>query len=217
LIEIGDQNMPRAARLQKAGYLHHVVCRGNGAGIFKSEPDMEHFVKLLTDARAAYPVRIYNFSLTRDFIHFLMEPQKDRSIALLIQKITRAYARYFNRKYQHQGRVFDGRYKSFLVQPEKFFFSCSRHIDMSAVKQNISANPAEYAWSGFGRLALGKEAVIEMDDHPIYSGLGDTVAERRAAYRALVLNTNGKDLNLENRRAHVLGDVTFKMDHKGKC
>ena len=209
--------MPRAHRLLKAGHLHHVVAFGNNHSLFTSSADFIYYARIFEAARQEHPVKVYNYCLTDRYVHFLLEPQEDDGLPKLWQKVSRKYAGHFNKNHDHAGHVFQRRYKSFLVQPERYFFVCSRYIDLTPVKSGAVKEPSEYPWSGFATLAHGKESPIRLDFHELYTRLGSTFLERRAGYRALVFNHNGGDLNLENRRQVVLGDPEFKARFKSLC
>ena len=210
--------MPRAHRLLKAGYLHHIIAKGNNRHpLFKSAADFTKYIDLILEARKQYPIKIYNYCLMDHYVHFLMEPQRDNSLPKLLQHVARSYAWYYNQKQKHAGHVFEGRYKSFLVQKERYFFSCSRYIDLNPVQSGLAGDPSQYPWSGYATLAFGNEGLIQLDFHELYMNLGESAQERQAGYRALVFNHNDDDLNLINRRSVVLGDRTFKAKYKSHC
>ncbi len=210
--------MPRARRLLKTGYLHHVISRGNNKQpLFKSEADFTKYLFFFEQARKKHPVKVYNFCLMDNHVHFLMEPQRDDSIPKLIQQVARNYAWYYNSKHKQVGHIFQGRYKSFLVQKELYFFTCSRYIDLNPVQAGIVDHPAQYQWSGYSTLALGNNGLMHLDMHELYNELGASSQERQAGYRALIFNHNGGNLNLVNRRSVVLGNREFRKQFKSHC
>ena len=209
--------MPRPQRLQDAGFLHHVVSVGNDRQvIFKSPQDFLTYFDLLDKARKQYPIKIYNFCLMDNHIHLLVEPLEDGSLSRAMEYVAKGYAKYFNKTYHHEGHVFQGRFKSFLVQSERYFFACSRYIDLNPVKANLIEHPKDYQWSGYNVLAHGVGATFPTDFHPLYESLGSSEQERQVAYRALVFNSSGDELDLLNKRSCVLGDVYFKEQFDGQ-
>ena len=197
--------MPRPLRIQEAGYVHHVVCRGNDRQeIFKYHEDFLKYFELIKEARQQFPVYIYNYVLMNNHVHLLIEPGEDGSLSRFMEYVSKGYAKYFNKKHDHIGHVFQGRFKSFLIQTERYFFTCSRYIDLNPVKAALTHNPAKYQWSGYRDLALGKVGELKVDMHDIYRDLGRTAKERQAAYRTLVQFHQGEELDLLNRRA---GDI----------
>jgi putative transposase len=191
--------------------VQHVVCRGNDRQLlFNSSSDFEQYIKLLNEARGLFPVYIYNFVLMDNHIHLLVEPKSDGNLAKMMEMVSKAYAKYFNKTYNREGNVFQGRYKSFLIQEERYFFACSHYIDFNPVQATLVADPKDYHWSGYNALATGKEGELYLDEHHIYHDLGTTDQERKISYRALVHNYQGEELNLLERRAGILGDRDFK-------
>ncbi len=207
--------MPRPVRIQQAGYVQHITCKGNdGQVLFKDKTDRQEYLRFLDYARNFYPLKVYNFCLMDNHIHLLVEPKEDGSLSRVMESVTKEYAKYFNKKYGRSGHVFQGRYKNFLVQTERYFFACSRYIDLNPVKANLVTDPKEYVWSGYGLLACGEKSVFEVDKHSLYEVLGKDDFERQVAYRTLVLSYQGEDLDLLNKSARILGDAQFKKQIK---
>ncbi len=203
--------MPRALRIQDSGFIHHVVCRGNDSqALFSDHDDYTFYLSLLDSARKQFSVSLYNFVLMDNHIHLLVEPQVEGGLSKMMEVVSKGYAKYFNKKHNRMGHVFSGRFKSFLIQREQFFFACSRYIDLTPVKAGMITDASGYVWSGFGSLAYGKKISMKLDMSEIYQDLGVTPHERQIAYRTLVLNMPGTELDLLNRRAGILGDSEFK-------
>jgi putative transposase len=209
--------MPRALRIQDAGYIHHVVCKGNaGQSLFESPKDFNAYLNFIEESRKQYPIKIYNFVLMNDHIHMLVEPLEEGSLSRFMEYLSKSYAKYFNKARNRFGHVFQGRFKSFIVQEDKYFFPCMRYIDLEPVKRNISKDPSDYLWGAYNFLALGKASKIKLDVHELYKNLGNSIKERQISYRALVLNSQGDDLNLLERKAGILGETDFKNEIKSK-
>jgi len=147
-------------------------------------------------------------------IHLLVEPKADGSLSKVMEDTSKAYAKYFNKKYGRVGHVFQGRFKSFLVQQERYFFACSRYIDLNPVKAGLVSEPKDYSWSGYSDLITGKSGNIKLDESEVYLSLGKSGFERQIAYRTLVMSYQGEELDLLNKRAGVLGDKEFKQRFK---
>ena len=209
--------MPRPLRIQTAGFVHHVIARGNDRqALFISPEDFRKFLDILDATRKQFPLHIYNYCLMDNHLHLLVEPLEDGALSKVMQITSKEYAKYFNYKYERTGHVFEGRFKSFLIQKERYFFACSRYIDLNSVKARVVAEPQKYIWSGYARLGYGEKAAIKLDQHDLYMNLGANDTERQIAYRALVMNYPGEDLDLMNQRASILGDRTFKKNLKSE-
>lgn len=211
--------MPRALRIQDAGYLHHITCRGNNKRIlFAQQKDFSTYVDLLNHAKKVFPLKIYNYCLMDNHIHLLVEPMEDGALSKVMEYVTKAYAKYFNREYTHTGHVFEGRFKSFLIEEKGYYFACSRYIDLNPIKAQMVKEPQDYKWSGYAQMALGKKGVLKVDLHELYEELGKNANERQIVYKALVLTGQAEDLDLLNSRAGILGSREFKklMREKAK-
>jgi len=207
--------MPRAIRLQEAGLVHHVVCRGNDKqDIFKFPQDYKAYLALLDEARRKYPIKIYNYVLMSNHLHILLEPCEEGSLSRVMEEVSKGYAKHFNKEYGRSGHVFQGRFKSFLIQTEKYFFACSRYIDLNPLKANLVSDPKDYLWSGYKSLAFGKDSSLKIDFHEIYNNLGKTANERQISYKALVMVGGQEELTLLERKAGVLGDADFRAKFK---
>lgn len=202
--------MPRMRRIQEAGYVHHVISRGNDQQcLFRSNEDFEQYLTFLWEGIRDYPVDIYNFVLMINHVHILIEPLMDGALSKLMKKITWQYANYYNKKYHHSGHVFFGRYRDFLVQEERYFLNCLRYIDRNPMTAKLIRDPKDYLWSGHGLLAYGEASRINLKLHSLYLAFGSNVEERQFAYRAFVWNPNVEELDLLNRKGTILGDDKF--------
>jgi len=143
-------------------------------------------------------------------IHLLVETKEEGSLSKAMEFVTREYAKYFNTKYNSAGHVFQGRFKSFTVQDNEFYFPCTRAIDQHPVKNGLVQEPKAFEWSGHKQLAFGEKGDIALDEHDLYQNLGHTPVERQLVYRTLVAQKFGAELDLDNRKAGILGSKEFK-------
>ena len=214
---IYNLNMPRAPRIKSAGYIHHVICIGNDRqNLFQDSLDYKSYIDIVDQARQQYSVKIYNYLLMDNQIHLLIEPLEDGSLSRFMEYVSKGYAKYFNKKNNRVGHVFQGRFKSFLIQKERYFFVCSRYIDLTPVNNSKVSDPKEYEYSGYQSLAFGLKENLKLDRSDLYLNLGENDVERQIAYRTLVNNYQGDELDLFNRRAGILGDKEFKKQVTGK-
>ena len=101
-----------------------------------------------------------------------------------MKRLGQRYVQYINRTYKRSGTLWEGRFRSCIVQQQEYLFSCQRYIEMNSVRAGIVKNPGEYRWSSYLINAQGNESDC-IKPHPLYQGLGRTDAERQAAYRDL--------------------------------
>jgi putative transposase len=91
---------------------------------------------------------------------------------------------YINKTYRRTGTLWDGRYKSSLVQAERYLLLCQRYIELNPVRAAMVDDPAHYRWSSYRVNALGQNDPL-ITPHPLYTGIAMDDEERRASYRAL--------------------------------
>lgn len=209
--------MPRRRRIQEAGYVHHVISRGNDQQcLFRSEQDFKHYLTLVQEAQDAYALDIYNFVLMNNHVHFLTEPQEEGVLSKFMHKITFKYAKYYNKKHLRSGHVFEERFKDFIVQQERYFLNCLRYIDRNPFMAGLVEDPRDYSWSGHAFLAHGEKPKIDLKLHSLYLGFGADDKERQIAYSAFVRNSNIEDMDLLNRKETFLGDEEWVRCQMGQ-
>jgi putative transposase len=117
-------------------------------------------------------------------VHLLLTPSAAASVGLLMKGLGQRYVQYINRTYQRSGALWEGHFRSCLMQEERYVLACYRYIEMNPVRAVMVAHPSEYCWSSYQVNAqAGSSTVIE--PHPLYQALGVDDSLRAAAYREL--------------------------------
>jgi putative transposase len=132
-------------------------------------------------------VDIHVWVLMTNHIHLLCTPQQDGSMSLMMQSMGRRYVQYFNHQYQRSGTLWEGRYKSCLVQEEKYLIEVYRYIEMNPVRAKMVKEPSEYLWSSYQINGLGKESDL-CTPHPEFLRLGRTKKQCLENYRAFFVH-----------------------------
>jgi putative transposase len=177
--------MPRRLRLRLAGMPFHVIQRGNNrSDCFHRDADHVRYLRDLQSQALEHGVAIHAYVLMTNHVHLLMTPRDSDGVGSLMKALGQRYAQYLNRAYQRTGSVWDGRYRSCLVDTESYFLTCHRYIECNPVRAGMAADPAAYRWSSFRANALGQPDEI-VTAHSCVLALGRTPAEREAAYREL--------------------------------
>jgi putative transposase len=118
-------------------------------------------------------------------LHLLLTPLEDKSLPQMMQALGRAYVLYFNKRHSRSGTLWEGRYRSALIQTERYFLACMAYIDLNPVRAGMVAQAADYAWSSHGHY-IGSRQEMWLSPHPLYWGMGNTPFAREAAYADLV-------------------------------
>lgn len=177
--------MPRRPRIKLAEVPQHVVQRGiNREPCFFAEEDYHCYLHWLHKSTGDWHCAIHAYVLMTNHVHLLVTAEKPDGIAKLMQAIGRRYVQYINRSYQRTGSLWEGRFKSSVVQAENYLLTCMRYIELNPVRANMVNDPAQYRWSSYRYNGVG-QADERIVPHPIYLGLGQTMSDRLDAYRAL--------------------------------
>ncbi|MBW8770485.1 MAG: transposase [Gemmatimonadetes bacterium] len=205
--------MPRPLRFVLPGHTLHVIQRGNNrAACFVDDEDRERYLAALLRASDRARCAIHAYVLMSNHTHLLVTPADACAPARMMQSLGRTYVRRFNWRHGRTGTLWEGRYRSGLIDSERYFLACSRYIEMNPVRAGIVNDPGAYRWSSFRSNAQGEfDALVRR--HPVYLALGREGAVRRDAYRKLF------DAPLDNivldaiRRATNQGAVLGADDH----
>jgi len=127
-------------------------------------------------------VSLYAYVLMTDHVHLPLSASLRQAIPRLIMSIGRHYVQYIDRTYRSTGRLWDGGYKSSLVQAGGYFLSCVRYIELNPVRAAMVADPADYCWSSYRFQAFGAPDPL-LTAHPVYRSLSADARSRQQACR----------------------------------
>ena len=146
-------------------------------------------------------------------VHLLLTPSSDNGIPRLMQSLGRQYVQFFNFKCARTGTLFEGRFKSSLVQDRTYLLNCIQYIELNPVRAGMTLDPGDDQWSSYRSHAFGRPTTWWVP-HPEYLCLGASESERRQVYRdnisqALSIEVIQKIRHCLNRGL-VLGTVDFR-------
>ena len=146
--------MPRQARLLLDNGCYHVITRSNQRQtIFKEQDDFNIYLELRYRYKKRYNSKIYGFCLMNNHVHLVMESDK---LSKAMHGINLSYAQYFKYKYRTTGHFWQDRYKSFVIQRDRYIINCITYIEYNPVRAEIVSRPEEYPWSSYTARILGK-------------------------------------------------------------
>jgi putative transposase len=178
--------MARLPRLTVPGYPHHVIQRGNNRQpIFAVTEDYQTLLSMLDENARKFGVALHAYVLMSNHFHLLATPETVEGLPQLMQAVGRRYVRYFNQRQARTGTLWEGRYKSTLIQADRHLLACMAYIDLNPVRAGLAAEARAYPWSSHGHYAgLRNDRLVT--PHPLYWELGNTPFSREAAYVELV-------------------------------
>lgn len=177
--------MPRRPRIKLAELPQHVVRRGiNREPCFFAKGDYHSYLHWLEKASADWHCAIHAHVLVSNHVHLLVTPESETGTAKLTQAIGRRYVQYINRSYKRTGRLWEGRYKSSVIQAETYLPTRMRYIELNTVRAGMVSDPGQYRWSSYRHNGLGQPDP-RITPHPLYLAIYRKDADRETAYRAL--------------------------------
>lgn len=205
--------MARLPRLTLPGHLHHVIQRGNNRqSIFADREDFETMLSLLADNAQKFGVAVHAYVLMDNHFHLLCTPTTADGLPQMMQAVGRRYVQYFNRRHARTGTLWEGRYRSTVLQPERYLLPCMVYLDLNPVRAGQVAQPGDYPWSSHAHW-LGLRHDRLLTPHALYWALGNTPFAREAAYAALVQAGIGSQeqtvLTSSALSGWALGDAEF--------
>ena len=178
--------MARLPRLTVPGYPHHIIQRGNNRqAIFSGPADYELLLSLIDEHARKQQVAIHAYVLMSNHFHLLATPETAEGIPQMMQAVGRRYVRTYNLRHARTGTLWEGRYKSTLIQAERYLLACMVYIDLNPVRAGMVAEPANYLWSSYQHYS-GRKVDKLITPHPLYWELGNTPFAREQAYTELV-------------------------------
>jgi putative transposase len=147
-------------------------------------------------------------------VHLLATAAARGAIGRMMQAVGRRYVRIVNDALGRTGTLWEGRYKSCLVDSDAYLLACYRYIELNPVRAGIAANPADYAWSSYRANALGRSDRL-ITPHEVFLGLSREESERRERYRRLVAEglsgAQLREIRLVTQRQRALGPPVFRQ------
>jgi putative transposase len=208
--------MARLPRLTIPGYPHHIIQRGNNRQpIFAGEADYLALLGMLDEHARQERVAVHAYVLMSNHFHLLATPETAEGIPHMMQAVGRRYVRYFNQRQERTGTLWEGRYRSTLIQAERYLLACMVYIDLNPVRAGMVETPAAYQWSSHAHYA-GSRVDRLITPHPLWWELGNTPFAREAAYAELVRNGLGtqqeRALTDSALRGWALGEPDYVAD-----
>ena len=202
--------MARSARLIVPCFPHHVFQQGNNRQkVFRDDEDYISYLEWLKKAARLYRVDVHAYALLDNGVHLLVTPVDESGLARMMQWIGRHYVPYFNKKYQRSGTLWEGRFRTSIVE-EDWLPRCSRFMEMQPVACGLAARPEDYVWSSY-RHHIGISPSPVIRDHAVYWNLGNTPFAREMAYKAFFEQFNVEDRKLDEilKKGWPLGSDAF--------
>jgi len=173
--------MARKPRIHVPGGLYHVMLRGNGGqAIFGDDSDRQVFCTLVADGVTRFGHRIHAYCLMANHVHLAVSV-RETPVSRIVQNLAFRYTRAFNRRARRTGHLFQGRFRSVLVDGNAYLLELVRYIHLNPVRAGLVREPEAWAWSGH-RAYTGKAHTPWLDSTLVLT-MFDEHDRRRARRR----------------------------------
>ena len=208
--------MPRHSRIVVPGVPFHLIQRGNNrTDCFASEGDYRFYLANLYEQARQHGCLIHAYCLMTNHVHLLVTPTKPDSLGQMMKGVGQRYVPYFNRTYGRSGTLWEGRFRSCLMEDEAYVLACYRYIELNPVRAGMVDSPAQYRWSSYHFNAHGDANALCVG-HRLYQALAGDAASRQVAYRALIQLATDPDqvdrLRAATNGNFALGSAPFVLD-----
>lgn len=207
--------MPRRPRLELPGLPLHVTHRGvNRAATFLDDEDFIRYRQQLSDALAEQGIALHAYVLMTNHVHLLLTPPAPGRLSAAMRRLGQRYVPTFNRKHGRTGTLWEGRFKSCLVDTERYLLIVHRYVELNPVRAALVVSAEDYRWSSV-HASLGTTIDPIITPHAVYLASGPDSAERGKFYREW-LRQGINDDDLDAVRAHLqqeraLGHPRFQV------
>lgn len=182
-----ESRVGRSPRVLVPGLPHHVVQRGHDHNaVFVETGDYEYYLENLIEFKAKYNVAVYAYCLMTNHVHLILEPRSDGSaISSLMRRLSARQGRRINRLERRTGTLWSGRFKSSVIETDRYLLACLRYVELNPVRAGMVGQAEDYQWSSYAQQA-GLCDEVWIDAHPLATGPNSMLAESRRAYREFV-------------------------------
>jgi len=168
--------------------MYHIYSRGNNkAKIFDDPSDYESYLSIIRQKKDKFHFSFFHFCLMPNHIHLLLRPNS-HCLPELMHGINNAYSKYYCKKYDFVGHVWQGRYKCKRLDTDAYLFACGNYIEMNPVRAGLTSKPEDWPYSSFRHYGLGIRSRL-LDKDPFYDSLAPSAEERQNIYYGSVDKT----------------------------
>jgi putative transposase len=213
--------MARPLRRSLEGVPLHIWQRGvDRQTCFRDRADYELYLGLLEEFADAAKCSVHAYVLMTNHVHLLITPWQAAAASRLMKNVVQRYSQHCNRTWKRSGHLWEGRFKSSLVDSHPYLLTCQRYIEMNPVRARMVSYPGEYEWSSFRVNAFGLPCAL-ITPHVLMQSLGDNASMVRRAYRKMFdvpMDALAVDRIREAvRSGRPLGTEEFVLEMEKRC
>jgi len=184
--------MGRTTRVAQGGLTYHVINRANGGLVlFERQGDYALFEQVLAEARARTTMRVLAYCIMPDHWHLVLRPRGDGDLSAFMRRLTLTHAQRWHARHRSlgSGHLYQGRFRSFIVQPGVPCCRVCRYVERNPVRARLAARPQTWRWSSlrhrlgspaFGATLLDDGGLPSLDDWLVFVNQPESADELRA-------------------------------------
>lgn len=201
--------MARPLRIQFPGAIYHITVRGNAyQNIFTDKYDYLKFLETLNEVKEFYGWEIFAYCLMPNHFHLLIKtPQPNLSLGM--RDLNSNYTSRFNARHKRVGHLFQGRYKSIIVDENSYLHELIRYIALNPVKAKLVQNPKDWIWSSHRELLSTKKKDYIMDRQKVLSFFSGHKQLAKKEYLAYINEKQDNDIWSDLKGSLILGSDEF--------
>lgn len=140
--------MPRIARGLVGGAIYHILNRGNGRQeVFHKEYDYKAFIDLMAKSKKLCPIKIFAYCLMPNHFHMVLMPSKAEDLSRYMHWLMSSHVRRYHRHYGSSGHIWQGRYKSFIIQEDEHLLMVLKYVEANPIRAGLVKSSKEWLWS----------------------------------------------------------------------
>jgi REP-associated tyrosine transposase len=208
----------RPLRIEYEGALYHVTARGNEKRkVFFSRKDYEKFKEYLANAIEKYGFILHGYVFMTNHYHLIIETP-EKNLSKIMHYVNSSYTTYTNIKRKRNGHLFQGRFKSIVVDRDSYLLELSRYLHLNPVRANMAGKPEDYPYSSYGCFTAATDDKL-VTTKTILEMISSNPDKARDKYISFVESATGKEVESPFKKVYggiILGNVNFIKDVLGK-
>ncbi len=183
--------MPRTKRfLPPSNAALHITTRGNNhLRLFQSDSDKAYYLSAIKELKGENNIDIFHYCLMSNHVHMIVWLRQGNKLSRFMKQLQLRYFNYYRVTYGYDGHLWQGRFKSNLVDTDSYLLQCGKYIELNPVRAKMVMAPEEYFFSSYRYYAYGHHDPI-VTPSPAYLGFSNDPEIRKKQYIVFVVDTS---------------------------
>jgi len=206
--------MTKTIRVIPVDAAMHLVNRGNNKqNLFNNDTDKLRYYSLMLELKQENSIDIFHYCLMDNHPHLIVWLNNQSKLSKFMKQLSLSYYSYYKKTYGHTGHLWQGRFKSNIIDTDSYLLMCGKYIELNPIRAGIVLQPQDYLFSSYKFYAYGKPDSL-LTPSPVYLALSVSPEERKEQYIKFVVD--GSIINTQKlSRQQFIGNQVFiqKLEH----